>query len=416
MLKRTIKSKGNVLAGIALCLALFGGLVSLQGYKKTWEIWNIPVSTLSFFDLRVITAGAKTYAEGHDPMLDNPYDISGRKLNYPRIWQALYPLGLGADDAGWLGVLSDALFLAGVVVAMPPLRNVGVAWLLAALVSPAVMLALERGNTDLLVFFLLALALVIRRTGWSLAVILFAFVLKLFPLVAVIMVLGRKRSTAGKVFLFAAGFALLYLLFSLNDLLLIGANTPSDTWLSYGHNVLWMKVSETSPVAGSALRFGTHAVMAGGLLAAGLVWLRRSSRGKVQEGLPLDAFRVGAACYVGTFLLGNNFNYRLMFLLFTLPQLLAWAANGEARCVARVALAGIYFSLWSMVVDRWLQGLPGGVWCGLAVSEAAHWAAFGALLHLLCRTLPGWTVAWVRGGESRARLDGPRGEPEPNGV
>ena len=59
----------------------------------------------------------------------------------------------------------------------------------------------------------------------------------------------------------------------------------------------------------------------------------------------LAAFRVGAATYVGTFLLGGNFNYRLAFLLFALPQLVRWSRPTDRRPAALLALASLYVGL-----------------------------------------------------------------------
>jgi hypothetical protein len=101
---------------------------------------------------------------------------------------------------------------------------------------------------------------------------------------------------------------------------------------------------------------------------------------------------VGAACYVGTFVLENNFDYRLIFLIFVLPQLLAWAGDASSgrSGVARVALAGIYVALWSMLIDRAAQAWLGGPWIGFLISEAAEWTVFCTLLQLVLATAPEW--------------------------
>ena len=51
--------------------------------------------------------------------------------------------------------------------------------------------------------------------------------------------------------------------------------------------------------------------------------------------LHIDAFRIGASIYVGTYLLGSSFGYRLMFLLFTIPQLTPMAKQFRFPAAAR---------------------------------------------------------------------------------
>jgi hypothetical protein len=43
-----------------------------------------------------------------------------------------------------------------------------------------------------------------------------------------------------------------------------------------------------------------------------------------EENKILDSFRIGLWMFIGNFLLGNTYDYRLIFLIFSLPQLLIW--------------------------------------------------------------------------------------------
>jgi hypothetical protein len=64
------------------------------------------------------------------------------------------------------------------------------------------------------------------------------------------------------------------------------------------------------------------------------------------------AFLFGAGIYCGTYLLGTNFIYRLMFLLLCLPQLLDWQirmceSNKSAGIAERALLVTVLGVLWS---------------------------------------------------------------------
>ena len=84
------------------------------------------------------------------------------------------------------------------------------------------------------------------------------------------------------------------------------------------------------------------------LLAVGawLVWRRRSPTGArdsaaedPRETSELLAFRMGALVYLGTFVVGNSFDYRLVCLLLVLPQLLRWPAGGAGGAGRDAVLA-----------------------------------------------------------------------------
>jgi hypothetical protein len=127
------------------------------------------------------------------------------------------------------------------------------------------------------------------------------------------------------------------------------------------------------------------AVLVGAL--ALLLWLRRRSRRvpttiRIPENADLIAFRMGVLVYVATFVVGNSFDYRLVFLLLVLPQLLRWPVadrNGRrAVDLPRVAMVLVLLELWISTLSQQLR-----LW-----DEAVSWALAGMLLVLLLRSLP----------------------------
>jgi hypothetical protein len=58
----------------------------------------------------------------------------------------------------------------------------------------------------------------------------------------------------------------------------------------------------------------------------------------------LDLFCAGAGIYVATFALVRSADYRLVFLLLTIPQLVRWALAGRALPIA--TLIGVLLTLW----------------------------------------------------------------------
>jgi hypothetical protein len=100
---------------------------------------------------------------------------------------------------------------------------------------------------------------------------------------------------------------------------------------------------------------------------------------------------MGAAIYVGTYLFGSNFDYRLMFLLFTIPQLTQWLSNSDSRLrgVARIAFACTLYSLWSIFLSRLLNAVS-PEWVELLLDAVAKAVLVGGLTCLFILSAPQW--------------------------
>ena len=321
---------------------------------------GIPALRYSFGDLRVITAGWQCAQRAIDPLRSNPCDPEHRPMNYPRIW--LLPGKIGLDDRPTvaIGVLLGGLFLVSVLVVFGRTSPRGSPIALLAICSPPCLLILERANNDIVVFALVVLAIVLsERTlsvHWALAPLAMASLLKLYPAVCLVGLLWRRPSRAMVIgSAVTLGSFVVYLLLSWEDLRLVSRGTPRPTTTAYGSSVL-------PDILGSggraADRFGLALLV---LVFVGGCALGRKLRGKlasVGAGVPdqqtsptppsgpNQAFVLGTALYVGTYALGNNFDYRLVMLLLVIPQLLLWAREPTLAPFAWGALFAVIGSLW----------------------------------------------------------------------
>ena len=113
----------------------------------------------------------------------------------------------------------------------------------------------------------------------------------------------------------------------------------------------------------------------------------------------LKAFWLGAGIYIGTFLLGNNWDYRLIFLLFTLPQLTFWVRSRDSKFVlpAATTLFVLIMSLWYTLIREVTAAIsPVMYWVYPILDGGAKWAVFAGLIYLYTASLPPWIADNIR--------------------
>jgi hypothetical protein len=310
-----------------------------------WPPFGVPGGTgFSFLDLRFFTSAWDCVRDGVDVTPANPCDALDRPFIYPSVWTAPAPLGLGEEHTVPLGAVLAVGFVASAFAALGRVGvGDGLVWA-AALCSPAVMLGVERGNPDLVIFCLVVWGVLLLQAESVPArlaahgLLLLAAVLKLYPVLAWgPLLLQRRRWAIAGTGTLTAAFAV-YAFATRDDIRRIRENVPQDDRFAYGAAILGDEV-------GGAL------VVLAAAAGLALLLLRLARRRGVRAVVPAtpgerrdrDLFVAGAATFVGTFALGHNYNYRMVFLLLTLPQLLRWS---RTRLPARLAATAVLATLW----------------------------------------------------------------------
>ncbi|MGE5072161.1 MAG: hypothetical protein ACM3MF_01930, partial [Anaerolineae bacterium] len=321
----------------------------------------------------------------------------GHVMAYPRLWLLLGLLPLTAAATATVAGIEIGLFIVGLFLFVDVLDRQAALYIAALVISPAVMLCFERGNNDLVAFFLLACALAIipRSRLFALLLVELAAFLKLYPIVALGWLLRESRRAL--VLWASAGLAVfaLYAAFTRHDIRQILALAPKGVGFNYGPTVLgiWAYDLSGSRPLGDVL-FVLSYLVAFVLLVAVLYrtdrdgWIFPTSNPRL-----IDAFRIGALIYLGTFLQGNTWNYRLVFLIFTVPQLVDWmhAAQPASRRVAGITLGFVLLSAWSPLLGA--VEPPAAALLPtfqLLVDELFNWALLACLAYLLIASFPQW--------------------------
>lgn len=354
-----------------------------------WGVWPMESkidSGTSFADLANITATAQCISRGWDYTTCDPY---GRLFQPYVVLPARVLSALGVDMSATpaLGLALACCYVVGVAVLgiavarhwRGSVAGLGAAAVVLALASiaPPAMLAVERGQVELLTFALVCIGLVLlpARRGWLRVVgavaAVAAVVTKFVAVGALAPVVQRRRPSWPAAA--ALGAAAVFCVVLLPDVIQasraartsepgttrpqLGAVTLPATWLSADPigNIPDPSVTEHWGVllTISALATVLAVVVAAALLAP--------SRTTGLDGQPVARWLVvgGTGILLPVYVLGLAHDYRLVFVLPTLAGLCLWAGATRGREQA-VAIALAVCALVAIATGAAMIASPGG--------------------------------------------------------
>ena len=415
-LSKTTKLDGRILL-FAILIAYFMPLAIttnfFSNYPDSWIKFKFIVFPLvgkllpPFADLRVITAGAECIRLGYDVLLANPCDPWQRPMNYPRIWSVPASWGLDQSHTVILGILFGLLFFILVFVTIKRLNYIEALFYALILCSPSAMFAIERCNNDLIIFILLSLSLLIMKNKtaiwryFSYIIIMFAAILKLYPIFALITALQEKKRNFTVIF-FSIFIAFgIYVVTNFESIILISKATPRFTIFSYGGRVIFDVIfkkldryyysfyNSHIPQYFNQIKLLLFSLtialflLISYLLAKHTENLFQNNKLNINQ---IEAFRIGSSIYIGTFLIGNNWDYRLIFLLFTIPQILAWLKTQ----VQFESISGL--ALMAIILTTWLSSKSHQIYY---LDELLNWLLFLFFTYSTILTLPNWLKSYI---------------------
>jgi len=237
---------------------------------------------------------------------------------------------------------------------------------LGLMLSPPVMLALERCNNDLIIFLLMVGAawLVTRRfLGGMFAaagLIVLAAALKLYPIVTLPTLAVRAVSRRWAIWLvFTTGVVCaLVVLNSLEVYHRVSENAPEPiTIFAYGGKISYYMLK--------AFPLERVTMLVGGIpLVFAAIWICWRCRRAYWDLVPATGFTAGCflagalawiICYCGT----TNFSYRLLLLLLPARLLLSRKMRGTGGVATRFLLVAILLIMWTPCSKHHLLQLNG---------------------------------------------------------
>jgi len=377
---------------IATAVALLA-LGHVVGWDPTWRTFGVTPLQPPFFDMHVVNDYAACARKGIDAYAPRACNVDN--FNIPPTWLLVGFLGVDGSDSSWL----SAVVIAAAMIVMVLLLQ-GRSWYhgviaLGAVISPSVMMGVERGNLDLLVLALVGSAALIyeeKRIGRACGAIGFlglGIALKLVPMFCVSLAARFSRQT----FIFAcatAALSLIYLDLAMEYVFLIRRNVPTTFILSYGYKAIFLGVDHIrseaglSPI-GLADTWAPASTAAVVLMCAAAVavncFRNRREFCSVDISAGGTALLFGAGIYCGTYLLATNFIYRLMFLLLCVPQLQDWQIRKhEGDKPAGIAELGLFGIVLAVL---WLNGNANGQSIFLLLPQLLDWLLFFCMAAVL---------------------------------
>jgi len=391
-----------LLVGVVVMLVFAAGVV----FPGLFLALGVNAIHPIFIDLIAILAAGEAAQQGWDVYASNPLDPLGRPHVYGPWWLVTGMVGLLRVDAWWLGLLLAVIFVATAVKVLAPrnLRTTFIAILL--LVSQPVLLAIERGNNDLIIFLLLTAAVwLVTRISWvssllAAALVILAAALKLYP-VAALPALAARATTRGRMLLLVVGTGLVcggIILSSLAVYQRVAELAPEPlTVFGYGLKLSYYLLPE--------IAWKRYWMLSGAIpVLLFFFWSCWRKRREFWNLVPTTGFTAGcyvagAICWCLCYAATINYSYRMLLLLLPARLWLQREGTAKAGYVVRLQWISVLLLFWTPRVidyllilnkeDRYFDGPPFS-WAVVGIEQAL---AAGVTITLLW-ALVGW--GWRR--------------------
>jgi hypothetical protein len=389
-------------AGLAATFFAFMTVLYLTDTRALYDdmlrSWGVDPYRVPFVDVETVLSAIRCMHEGIDVFKSNPCDPVRRVFDYSPLWLLLayFPVTEAwTMPTGFIGVLS---FIASLVLLPAGRSRLAVLLISLAAISPAVVFGAERGNNDLVLFVLAAVAASalcrtpgLRLLGYGAA--LLAGLLKYYPMTLLMM---ATREKPARFFAVATACTLLLAVFILtmgHELTRALQLIPGGGWFGdmFGAKMLGGGLGRQywiSPEAQTAVRISMTVIA----FAAGLALAFRQSMTATLERLT-DLERMsllaGGLLILSCFFTAQNIGYRAMHLVLVIPALTALAHTG-AGWIWTVTLWSSVLLLWAQGWRNWFFSTDAGrqmVFVGWSAREILWWWTITMLIAVVAGLL-----------------------------
>lgn len=208
--------------------------------------------------------------------------------------------------------------------------------------------------------------------------ILLSAVVKIFPIFAILAAKNLKENWISICLILL--IFLIYILVNIQDIKLMKAGIPQPTAFAYGIDIIWMFIKDKfNNNVYLIFKYFSYFYVIILIFISYKVRNINSLKISFTNDTTFISFKVGAIIYITTFLINNNWDYRLVFLIFTIPQLYTWVIsktlNIYIRNGALISLLLIIHTMWYLKINLFYS-------FNMYFDEISNWLLF-TLLFLL---------------------------------
>ena len=319
----------KIIFSLSVSFFLFFLSKSNVDWLEFWGFLSIPASD-PFSDFKALNIFLSYKELGFNPYLRNPYSDSVHSvLIYPSIWLHIVDylklnIPLNFEIAVIVILLIYFFILADLFYR---LQNKYCKYLLVVfLFSSSNFLLVERLNVEIILFCLIYFAIISRNFINQLIFYSLALILKIFPLFSIFMFIEKKKQL-----FMALIFSIFYLFIIREEITLIKANIIEYALIfAYGSLSISKAIYFYSTKFNFIINEDNYFIFKNlisfviGLSALIIIITNLNLKKKAISTISdkEKMFLVGAGIYIGTFITSANIDYRLIFLVFTLPVIL----------------------------------------------------------------------------------------------
>ena len=204
---------------------------------------------------------------------------------------------------------------------------------------------IERLATDLVIFLIVYFILNVKNKIFQSLLIFMGFILKYYPIFLISLLTEKKKY----IFIFLTCLTIFISLFYIKEIQLVNKNIVEMALpIAYGSRTMLKAFYHLSLEYNFFLNdenmnfFRNLTVLTFFLYTLFLVIVGYNNKHLMNTKYRLDKyFLAGASIYVGTFIIGANVDYRLIFLIFTIP----YVVNLESKLIKNLLIFSYFFSI-----------------------------------------------------------------------
>lgn len=298
-----------------------------------WEIFIVPQNKTSFYDFKCVQQWGGLIDKA---FLTSEYIYAKHTeciLNHPRIWVFISNV-LSLENNKILYSLIYVLIGIYILIFSFQIKKYNSFFLIYFFFSGASLLLLERANNDLIIFIILFSLTAVNNNFLSYLIYFFSSILKIYPIFGIFYFLNNIKEI--KKILLVTFFLIIYFFLFRYDIYQAINNTPKTGNISYGSLAISLNILKH-------LNLNINYIILSLLfcvltLLIYFIWFRKNFDDNLKHS---NIFLLGAGIFLSTFLLSSHFDYRLVFLFFSIPLIV----NLNNNNIKFITLILIIFSL-----------------------------------------------------------------------